>query len=196
MRFAMQPTGPFILVSFCFCALTAGAADATSPVDATQRNTSFSPASTAPITPEKQRPKDKANETMQEKRFEKNTIERKTSPLGDRRAPIELTETREKQVRDKDSHRPEAIERKTSAFDHRQSAISTGAATTKPPTVAKYQDSLTSASASNMARFPAMDRATNAKINRFVFQKNPAEAAGALDGKTVTPAAGGSVIQK
>jgi hypothetical protein len=41
-----------------------------------------------------------------------------------------------------------------------------------------------------MARFPAVDRATNAKINRFVFRRNPGEGAPATDGATVTPAAG------
>jgi hypothetical protein len=62
--------------------------------------------------------------------------------------------------------------------------------------VAKYQDGLTSASATNMARFPAVDRATGAKINRFVFRKNPDEVSAVTGGAEVTPAAGGSVIRK
>ena len=52
------------------------------------------------------------------------------------------------------------------------------------------------ASATNMARFPALGSATGAKINRFVFRKNPEDAKAATDGATVTPAAGGSVLQK
>ena len=47
-----------------------------------------------------------------------------------------------------------------------------------------------------MARFPALDRATGAKINRFVFRKNAPDTAVALDGAAVTPAAGGATVQK
>jgi hypothetical protein len=168
------------------------AADATTPIDYRQRNEPFAPA--ASVSAEKQKPA--ANSTVQDKRVEKATVEKKTSPLRDREAAIEMKETRVKNVREKDSHRPEAIEHVTSGFDHRQSAISTAGDTTKPPMVAKYQDSLVAASATNMARFPAMDKATSAKINRFVFRKNPADASGTVNGSAVTPAAGGSVLQK
>ncbi|MEY4088623.1 MAG: hypothetical protein RJB55_894, partial [Verrucomicrobiota bacterium] len=61
-----------------------------------------------------------------------------------------------------------------------------------PPTVSKYQDRLDAASASNMARFPALNGATTAKINRFVFRKNTAEPDRVLGDVSVTPAAGGS----
>lgn len=192
----MKSTGLVVVASLSFSVATAWAADATSPVDATQRNTPFAPTTTGPIAPDRQLPKDKANETVQEKRFGTTTIERKDAPVGERRAAIDVQETRDKNVREKDSRRPEVIEQPTSAYNHRQSAISTSTDTNKPPTVAKYQDRLTSATATNMARFPALNRATNAKINRFVFRKNPSETAAPVDGATVTAAAGGSVIQK
>jgi shikimate kinase len=67
--------------------------------------------------------------------------------------------------------------------------MSTAADATKPQVLTKYQDGLTSASATNMARFPALDRMTGAKINRFVFRKNAPDTA-ALSGATVTPAGG------
>jgi hypothetical protein len=168
------------------------AADATTPIDYRQRNAPFAPAES--VATEKQKPA--SNSTVQEKRVEKTTVEKKTSPLRDQEAAIEMKETRAKNVREKDSRRPEAIEHVTSGFDRRQSAISTAGDTTKPPMVAKYQDSLAAASATNMARFPAMDKATSVKINRFVFRKNPTDAAGAVNGSPVTPAAGGSVLQK
>ena len=93
--------------------------------------------------------------------------------IGDRRAAIDMKETRDKNIHDKDSQRPETVDRTMSALNHREATISTAnESTMKPQMVVKYQDSLTSASATNMARFPALDRATGAKINRFVFRKN------------------------
>lgn len=168
------------------------AADATTPIDYQQRNQPFAP--TESVTTEKQKPE--PNRGVQDKRVEKSTIEKKNSPLRDRSAPIDLKETRPKEVREKDSHRPEVKEQPTSRYDHRPAAISTAGDTTKPPAVAKYQDSLTAASATNMARFPAMDRATTVKINRFVFRKNPAEADTVIGHASVTPAAGGSTLQR
>ena len=109
---------------------------------------------------------------------------------------MDVKETRDKEVREKKSHRPDTIEQPTSAFNHRPAAISTDANTRKPPTVTKYQDSLTSASATNMARFPAIDRATTAKINRFTFRKNPSEPSAMAGGSPVIPAGGGSTLQK
>lgn len=187
----MKPSGIAVFATFSACALVARAADATTPIDYTQRNTPFAP--TASVTPDKQSPA--TNTRVQEKRVEKTTVDKQTSPLGERRAAIEMKEVREKNVREKDSRRPEKVDQPTSAFNHRQATISPSADTTKPPTVAKYQDSLTAASAANMAKYPAMDRATTAKINRFVFQKNPSDSA-AAGSAPVTPAAGGSVLQK
>jgi hypothetical protein len=192
--FALRSPYFVFLTMICVGGLSGWAADATSPVDATERNTTYAP--TATVTPEKQTPASNPNTRVQDRRFQTTTVERQTSPLDGQRAAIEMREARDKNVREKDSHRPERTEQPMSAFNHRPAAISTGTDTTKPPTVAKYQDSLTAASASNMARFPALDRATSAKINRFVFRKNPAEAEGALEGTTVTPAAGGSAVRK
>jgi len=190
--FASPPHGLLVLAALGLCIAEARAADATSPVDYTQRNAPYTPAAT--VTPEKQTPA--TNKTVQEKRVEPTKVEKTSSPLADRRARIDVKESREKQVRDKDSHRPEGIEQPTSALNHRQAAISTAADTSKPPMVAKYQDRLTDASATNMARFPAIDRATNAKINRFVFRKNPEDTVSAIGGATVTPAAGGAAVRK
>jgi hypothetical protein len=188
----MMPSGFAVIAGFALCAVVARAADATSPVDYTQRNTPFAPAGS--IAPEKQAPK--KNETLQEKRVPVTTIDKATSPLGERRAPIDVKETREKNVREKDSHRPETLEQPKSDYNQRRATISTQTDTVKPPLVSKYQDKLAAASATNMARFPAMDRATGAKINRFVFQKNPPESSVVSGAASVTPAAGGSVIQK
>jgi hypothetical protein len=184
----MKRFGLAALVIATFGAAFPRAADATSPIDYTQRNAPFTPAAGATVVPEKQIPT--PNGAVQDKRFDKTTIEKKPAPQGERRAGFEVKETRDKHVQEKDSHRPETREQPKSAFDHRPAAIATSTDTTKPPTVAKYQDSLAAASATNMARFPALDRATGAKINRFVFRKNPPDPSLITDGKNVTPAAG------
>jgi hypothetical protein len=172
---------------------TVRAADATSPIDYTQRNAPYSPSGT--VAPTKQVPATQ-RAPQQDKRVEKTEFEKTTAPLADRRAGIDVTETREKQVREKDSQRPDVKDRKTSSYDHQTATVSTGADTTRPPMVAKYNDSMIAASATNMARFPAVERATTAKINRFVFRKNPAESASATEGTRIVPAAGGSPLQK
>ena len=76
-----------------------------------------------------------------------------------------------------------------SPLDHRPAGVSTGGDTVRPPAVAKFQDSLNAASASNMARFPADGAAVTGKVNRFVFRKNGAEGAPVTAGAAVTPAA-------
>ncbi len=166
------------------------AADATTPIDYSQRNAPYAVGNATAVVPEKQTPA--TNSTLQEKRFDSTMVKKKTAPLAGRRAGVELKETREKQVQEKNSRRPEVREQPASGFNHRDAPFSTKNDTNKPPTVAKYQDSLTAASASNMARFPALDRATTAKINRFVFRKNPPDSAGATQGKPVTAAASGT----
>jgi len=180
-----------------WCGRAVGAGDATAPVDYTQRNGTFAPGAT--VTPDK---KELTRDTaVQDKRVEKTTIDKQTSALGDRRAAIDVQETHEKDVREKDSHRPEAVEQSMNAFNHRESSITTASDTKKPPLVTKYQDSLVSASASNMARFPAFDGATTAKINRFVFRKNSpdssAKGPASLTGDApVTPVGGASPLGK
>ena len=194
MRFVQRLPTHACLAIVCAGGVAARAADATSPVDATQRNLPYAPAAT--VSPDKQAPAANLDSRMQERRFVPSTVERKTSPLSGQRSAIDVEEARDKNVREKDSQRPARAEQPVSAYNHRLATISTGADTTKPPTVAKYQDSLTAASASNMARFPALDQATSAKINRFVFRKNPAEPQGVTAGATVVPAGGGSTLRK
>lgn len=198
MRFALRQSSYLVLA--LALAGAARAADATTPVDYTQRNDPFAPGAAA-TTQKKNTPQ--TNDTLQNKRVEKTTVEKQTAPLADRRAPITLEETREKSVREKESRRPETVEQPTSAFNHKQAAISTGAATTKPPMVAKYQESLAAATpwgpgaaTGNTAKFSATDAATTAQINRFVFRKNPADASVARDAGKVTPAGGAAAIQK
>ena len=192
--FAMR-SPPFAFLAIVWAgSISAPAAEATRPIDPADRNATYAPAGT--VTPGTQVPAGNTNTRVQDRKFETTTVDRQTSPLIEQRAGVEVKETREKNVRGMDLNHPERKEQPVSAYNHREARISTGAGTTKPPTVAKYQDGLTSASATNMARFPALGGATNAKINRFVFRKNPTESQGVQTGAVITPAAGGSPIQK
>jgi hypothetical protein len=188
----MSQHGLVALAALGICLTPLQAADATTPIDYTQRNTPYAPAET--VAPERQKPA--TNPGVQEKRLDTTTVEKKTAPQGEQRARTEVKESKDKTLVEKNSRRPETIEQPTSDFNQRLSKVSTGSDTTKPPTVAKYQDRLTAATATNMARFPAIERATGAKINRFVFRKNPEETGAPPAGSTVTPAAGGAVLNK
>ena len=170
--------------------VAARGADATSPLNPAQRNETLAPG--PGISPDLRTPSESVNSSVQENRVSPTVVERKESTLGSRRAPVETGETRDKTVVDKDVRIPETIRYPMSPFDHQSSARSTKEETKRPPTVAKYQDSLDAASASNMARFPALNGATTAKINRFIFRKNTAEPDRVLGDAPVTPAAGGS----
>lgn len=159
-------------------------ADATAPVDLAQRNAPFAPAAT--VAPGLQTPS--RNEVVQERRVEKNPVEKKLATVGDRHAALDVQENQAKTVREKASHRPEVVEQPVSAFNHRAAPFATGTETTTPPTVTKYQESLKAASATNMAQYPAFDRATTAKLNRFVFRKNSPDPTPVTNGAPVTGA--------
>jgi len=173
------------------CCEAAWAADATTPVDYTQRNEAFAPAASVPV----QKKEMPTADGIQGRKVEKPVNDRKMLPApGDGRAAIEVGETRDKTVVDKNVRQPEKIERQISGFNQKPAAITTAGDTTKPPMVAKFQDRLTAASATNMARFPALDGATGAKINRFVFRKNGEDSTALTNGAPVTPAGGTATI--
>jgi hypothetical protein len=164
------------------------AADATTPIDYTRRNDPFAPGSGPQ--PAKKAPA--TNDAVQQKRVAPPTVDKPAAAVGDRRARVPIAETNPKNVQDKTVRPNEKIDPTRSGYDGQRSRYSTVGDTTKPPTVAKYQDSLAAASASNMARFPALDQATAAKVNRFVFRRNGGDLADSATRAGVVPAAGGS----
>ena len=187
----MKPSTIAVLASLGLSVLPAAGADATSPIDYTQRNKPYAPADS--VAPEKRQPA--GNAAVQEKRVEKVTVEKQKSSLQDREAAVDIKESRPKQVREKEQYSTDVVEHTTSDFNHQTSQFSTASDTSRPPMVAKYQDSLTAANAITVKRTSALSRATAATINRFVFRRNPPEPA-AGPGGPVTPAAGGSALQK
>lgn len=165
-------------------------ADATSPVDYTRRNGPFAPGS--PVTTEKTTPA--ADRTLEDRRVEKPTVRKPAAVIGDRRAAVDVMETNPKAVQAPTKRETEIVSVPTSALDHRAAAISTAADTRKPARVTQYQEEMAAASARMMAAYPALDRATTAKINRFVFRKNNPDVV-VPDSTRVTPAAGGPVLR-
>jgi len=187
----MMPSGSVVLASMCVIFSDIRAADATRPIDYTERNAVFAPDAT--LKPAARPPA--LAEEIQRKRVAPPTVDKATVPAGESRAPLELSESREKRVQPKATITPERTVPGPSALDQKRSPISV-ASTVNPPLVAKYQDSLVAASAANTAHFAALDQRTTAKINRFVFRKNGADPTGSAIGAPVVPAAGGTAIRK
>jgi len=187
---------PRLIVLMCLVLglATGRAADATQPVDYTQRNDSFAPAAT--VAPVGTIPS--PDVAVQNRRVEPAVIARQSAVLGDRRAAVDVRETQDKNILDKSSHRPAALEQTMNPFNHREAPLTSGADAKKPERIARYQDSLTAASAANLARYPAVGRATTAKINRFVFRKNAPDSATAPAAAVTATAvqAGGSLPVK
>lgn len=171
--------------------LSTARAEPTARVDPAQRNGAFAPA--ASVHPGKSSPV--LDEAIQNQRVEKPTIDKTLAAVGERRAAIDVQETRAKNVHETKSSRPEAVEPAVSTFNHRVAPFTTAHDLTTPRVVSKYQDGLKAASAANMARFPALDRATTAKFNRFVFRKNSPDPAPVTGAAPITPAGGESRIR-
>ncbi len=133
------------------------------------------------------------NENVQDQRFSApEKIDRKDSPAGEKRAAIDVTETRDKTIVDrKDFPAPEVRDREMNRHDGEKSHIQPQGDMIKSfDTVSKYQDGMADAKNSSFKRQPLLEKRTSFdKLNRFVFQRN---GPGSGDGSAaVTPAAGG-----
>jgi hypothetical protein len=168
------------------------AADAISPIDYTRRNEPF--AAQPSITAGKETPA--ANRTVQDARVPLEVRPKATSPISLSRLGIPVFEAQPKRILEQKHQQPRSTEQPKNDWNRRPAAITTSDQTAKPPLVAKYQDSLVSASATNMARFPVLDGGTKATVNRFVFRKNGPDTDGGSVPMSATPAAGGSPVRK
>lgn len=133
------------------------------------------------------------NEVVQDQRFAApDNIERKPAAVGDKRAAIDVTETREKTIIDrKDFPTPGVRDRRMSTRDGQKSFIQPeGDQIRTYDKVSKYQNGMAAAQDGAFQRKPSLEkRTTFDKLNRFVFQRNgPGTEGGAA---MVTPAAGG-----
>ncbi|MBW8781912.1 MAG: hypothetical protein JF599_08500 [Verrucomicrobia bacterium] len=166
-------------------------------VEPAQQNTQLSPTPDttdnrlAPGNADNQRPFLR-DERVQDSRFPTPEVKDKTmAPANDRRAPVEVKETRDKTILDrKDYPKPEVRDRETSHYDGEKARIQPqGDMIKKYDTVSKYQNRLTDAETAASQRQPKFEkRTTFDKVNRFVFRRN---APGGDDKALVTPAGGG-----
>jgi hypothetical protein len=146
----------------------------------------------APNQETNQRPIER-NDRLQDQRFTgPDKIERKDAPAGEKRAPIDLKETRAKAlIERKDAPKPELKtwdkNRHNGEKFNRQP---TGDDVKKYEMADKYQGRMTDAKTAAAQRQPKLEkRTTFESINRFLFKRN---GPGTPDGQAmVTPAAGG-----
>ena len=191
MRFAL----PLLVVCSVVLPLGLHAKDP-SQIDASKQNTQLAPTpenADMPLSPARESNQRTffRNDHVQDQRFNApDKIERKDSVLGDRRAPIDVTETREKTIIDrKEFPKPEVREHVVNRHDGEMAHIQPKGDMLKTYNkVDKYQSRMADADfAQSKPKFEK--RTTFDKLNRFVFQRN---GPGSEDGKTmVTPAAGG-----
>jgi len=173
-------------------------ADTKLDVDASKRNEQLDPTpekADTPLSPQRETNQRTffRNDHVQDQRFNApDKIERKDSTLGDKRAPIDVTETREKTIIDrKDFPKPEVRDREMNRHDGEKARIQPEGDQIKTfDKVTKYQSRMNDADNTKFRRQPTLEkRTTFDKINRFVFRRN---GPGTEDGKPmVTPAAGG-----
>jgi hypothetical protein len=133
------------------------------------------------------------NEHVQDQRFHTpEVIDRKNAPVGDRRAPIDVTETREKTIIDRKAFpKPEVREREINRHNGERARIQPeGDMLKKYDMVTKYQGRMKDADEAAARRAPKFEkRTTFEKLNRFAFKRNGPGTEGGSP--MVTPAAGG-----
>lgn len=194
----MRRALPLFLVFSAVLAPTLPAKDPAN-FDASAQNVDLAPTpanSDTPLSPGReanQRPFFK-NEIVQEQRFRApEVIERKDAIVGERRAPIDMSETREKEIIDRKTYpKPEVRDHQVNRHDGEKSRIQPrGDMVKKYDTVTKYQDRMADAKTATALREPKFEKRTSFdKLNRFIFKRN---GPGTPDGRPmVTPAGGGA----
>jgi len=191
MRFA----SPVLLLVIALLPLGARAEDSTK-VNASKQNAELAPnkgndSTLEPTRAANQRPFQR-NDQMQDKRFNApEKIDRKDSPLGSRRAAIDMKEAKEKTIVDrKDYPKPEVRDRELSSHDGERSQIQTqGDQVLKYDKADKFQSRMADADTAAAQRQPKMEkRTTFDKINRFLFKRN---GPGTENGDPLVTTAGG-----
>ena len=134
----------------------------------------------------------KRDDHVQNSRFTTPELrDKEMAPVGERRAPIDVKETREKNILErKDFPKPEVRERQMSPDNAQMYRDQPkGDMVKKYDMVAKYQDRMADAETAASQRQPKFEkRTTFDKINRFVFHRNGPDDA---DGNGMVSKAGG-----
>lgn len=192
----MRPALPLFLILSAVLPLGLRAKDP-SNVDATKQNEQLAPTpanADTPLAPSREANQRTffKNDHVQEQRFSvPDQIERKDAAVGDRRAPIDMKEKREKTIIDrKDYPKPEVREHQQYARDGEKARIQpSGDQVKEYDKVTKFQGRMTDASAASTQREVKLEkRTTFDKLNRFIFRRN---GPGSDSGKPVVTTAGG-----
>lgn len=188
-----------LIVALSFALLCPLRADPSGPIDAAQRNEALAPtpeSSDTKLSPQREANQRTfiRNDHVQDQRFSApDKIERKDAAVGDRRAPIDVTETRDKNIIDRKEYprTPEVRERQTSHFDGEKSNIQPkGDMLRQYDTVTKYQSRMEDAKDGPFQREPKLEkRMSFERLNRFVFRRN---GPGTENGASVVTPAGGN----
>ncbi len=157
------------------------------PIDVTQRNAKFAPI--ASIQPDKRTPQ--IDRDLQDRRVGTAVLDLPRAGALPR-AAIDIAETRPKSLRETPRSLLAPIPPASSPANRRAATISTSADAVRPPLVSRYQDGFTAAREANLARFPAFEGASTAKLSRFVFRKNAPDVAPVSAAAVAAPAGGGS----
>ncbi|EIP97208.1 hypothetical protein OpiT1DRAFT_01639 [Opitutaceae bacterium TAV1] len=174
----MKVVLPLFIVAVLVGGSVAAHAQGTNTFDPTKTNERFAPGSAdTTVTPEV---KDKKQaDTLQSRRFRTpDQLKEKTeAAVGDKRAPIDVTETREKKIIPRktsplDTKPVERAVEQTSRLDGQRARIQTNQlfATDRPN---RFQDSIKNAAPLMKHQEPIIEkRASNRTINRFAFLRN------------------------
>lgn len=191
----MRPLLPLFFALAAWVPVLAHAKDP-SQVDAAKQNTQLAPTPESADTPLSPRRETNQrtffrNDHVQDQRFSvPDSVQRKDAVVGERRAPIDMKESRGKTVIDrKDYPKPEVRDRELNRHDGEKSRIQPdGDMVRKYDTVSKYQDGMKDAKTAAIQRQPKLEkRTTFEKLNRFIFKRN---SPGAPDGKPMVTTAG------
>ena len=145
----------------------------------------------APNQEANQRPIER-NDRIQDHRFQgPEKIERKDALVGEKRAPIEMKETREKtKIERKDMPKPELKTWDKNRHDGEKSDYQpTGDQVKKHEVAEKIQGRMTDAKTAAAQRQPKLEKKPSfEKINRFLFKRN---GPGSEEGRAMVTTAGG-----
>ena len=191
----MRPVLPLFFVLLAVLPLGARADDA-SKIAPSQQNTQLAPGGDntynrlAPGNTTNQLPFTR-DDRVQNSRFSTPELrDKKLAPIGDRRAPFDMTEAHDKNIIDrKDYPKPDVRDNKMSPDNAQMYRDQPKGDMVKTyDMAAKYQDRISDAATAASQRQPKLEkRTTFDKINRFVFQRNgPGE-----NGNPIVTAAGG-----
>lgn len=181
----MRPLHPLVaVVSAALLAAPLTRADDPSKVDPAKRDESFAPPANATAPEKRELPR---AEVVQDQRAPvPEKVDKQPAAVGDRRAAVDVNETREKTIIDKQTRpKSETKPRDLNRWNQQKADIQPGGSTHQPELVERYQSRMKAATTAASRQKPEIQKRTAfSSLNRFIFRRNQPE------GDTVIPAGG------